>query len=144
MKKILTITTALLVLICFSTVSAHAGSGKTHTMEGVILGAGIVILGSAIISGINRNHRPQYSENNHREQFSASYRQKYDNRHHRQFSSPGTRGYWTVKRVWADPVYGKKWNPGHYNSRGVRVNGRNQKYVVKNGYWHEEKVWVRR
>ena len=56
MKQIITITTAVILLICFSTVQAHA---DRKTMEGFMLGTGVAILGAAIISGINNDRRPR-------------------------------------------------------------------------------------
>ncbi|MCD4721134.1 MAG: hypothetical protein K8S13_14940 [Desulfobacula sp.] len=141
MKQIITITTAVLLLICFSTVSAHA---DRKTMEGFMLGTGVAILGAAIINGINNDSRFQYSPNysrHHRHHY-AGYRQGYKNRYHRKCKPHRSRGYWEVERIWIKPVYKKKWNPGHYNRRGNWISGRHEKFIVQDGYFQEEKVWV--
>ena len=138
MKKIIATTTAVLLLICFSTASAYAGAARRHTIEGFMLGTGVAILGAAIINEINKDSKPQYTQNNsrHDEYCYAGYRYGHNNRHHR------SRGHWEVERIWIDPVYEKKWNPGHYNRRGDWVSGRYEKFLVQDGYWQEEKVWV--
>ena len=138
MKKIIATTTAVLLLICFSTASAYAGAARRHTIEGFMLGTGVAILGAAIINEINKDSKPQYTQNHsrHGEYCYAGNRYGYNNRHHR------ARGHWEIERIWIDPVYEKKWNPGHYNRRGEWLSGRYEKFLVQDGYWQEEKVWV--
>ena len=142
MKKIIAITTSVLLLICFYTVSAHA---DRKTMEGFMLGTGIAILGAAIYNGIHNDSTPQYTQNIARPDAyrHAGYRYVLNNKHHIKYRHIGPGGYWKVERIWIDPVYEKKWNPGHYNRRGEWVSGRHENFLVQNGYWHKEKVWVR-
>lgn len=142
MKKIITIITATVLLICFSTVSAHA---DRKTMEGFMIGTGVAILGAAIINGINRDARPQYTQSysRHNEYRHTGYRYGYKNKYHRKYRHHAPRGHWEIEKSWVDPAYEKKWNPGHYNRRGSWVDGRLEKFLVTNGYWQEEKVWVR-
>jgi hypothetical protein len=138
MKRIIAITTSILVVIFFSTVSAHA---DRKTVEGFMLGTGVAILGAAIYNGIHRDSPvPQYTKNysRHDGYRSTGYRYK----HHRKYRSQGPRGHWELERIWIAPVYEKKWNPGHYNPRGEWISSRYEKFLVQNGFWQEEKIWV--
>ena len=141
MQKIIAITTIALLLICFSTVSAHA---DRKTMEGFMIGTGVAILGAAIINGIHNDSRHHYdrSYSRHSRHYYAGYRQGYKKGHHRKYKSHRPRGYWEVERIWVEPVYEKKWNPGHYNRRGNWISGRYENFLVQDGYFQEEKVWV--
>ena len=136
MKKIIAITTSVLVLTFFSTVSAHA---DRKTVEGFMLGTGVAILSAAIFNGIHKTSPHQYIQKHSR---SDKYRHAGNRYDRRNFRHQGPRGYWQIERIWIDPVYEKKWNPAHYNRRGEWVNGRHEKFLVQNGYWQEEKIWV--
>lgn len=146
MKKTITITTAILLFVCFSTVSAHAGAARRHTVEGFMLGAGVTILSAAIINGIHRDSRGHYTKSYARPD--RRHPDRYDDgcgrRNHRKIKSHGPRGHWEIEKIWISPVYEKKWNPGHYNRRGIWVSGRHKKFMIKQGYYREEKLWVRR
>ena len=144
MKKIIAITTTVLLLICFFAASAHAGAARRHTIEGFMIGTGVAILGAAIINGINNDSRHHYdrSYSRHSRHYYAGYRHGYKNRHHRKYKHHRPRGYWEIERIWVEPVYEKKWNPGHYNRRGEWLSGRYEKFLVQDGYFQEEKVWV--
>ena len=141
MKKMIAITTSVLLLICFSTVSARA---DRKTMEGFMLGTGVAILGAVIINEISKDSRPQYSRNHsrHHGYHHAGYRYKHKSIHHKRYRHHRPRGCWEVERIWIEPVYEKKWNPGHYNRRGNWVTSRYEKFLVQNGYWQEKKIWV--
>lgn len=145
MKKIIAITTVVLLSVCLSTTSALAGAARRHTIEGFMIGTGVAILGSAIINGINRDSRPQYTQrySRHGEYRHSGYRNRHRNNYPRRFRHQKHGGYWEVQRIWIDPVYEKKWNPGHYNRHGEWVNGRHEKFLIANGYWQKEKLWVR-
>lgn len=145
MKKIIAITTTALLLICFSTVSAYAGSARRHTMEGIMIGTGVAILGAAIINGIHQDSRPHYTRNysRHDEYRHNGYRHNYKNKHHRKYRSHSTKGYWKIEKIWIGPVYEKRWNPGHYNRRGDWISSRHEKFLVQDGYFQKNKVWVR-
>jgi len=144
MNKLIAITTTVLLLICFSTATALAGSARKHTIEGIMIGTGVAILGAAIINEINRDAKPQYRANyaRHDGHRYAGYRYDHKRRNHRRYKSHRSRGHWEIERVWIDPVYEKKWNPGHYNRRGKWISGRVEKFMIKDGYWQEEKLWV--
>lgn len=131
MKKYIAITTASFLILGTST--AFAGAARRHTIEGFLLGTGVTLLGTAIVHSMNRpepqpvkvvtvHHRNQY--NTHRDR--------------------GPRkGHWEKRKVWIEPVYETRWNPGHYNKRGKWVAGRYQEFRVADGYWKKERVWVR-
>jgi len=144
MKNVITITTAVLLLTSFSIVSAYAGAARRHTIEGFMLGTGVAILGAAIINEINNDSKPQYQRNHSRQgrYRHAGYRHSRNKRHHSKYKHHRPRGYWEIERVWIEPVYIKKWNPGHYNRRGKWISGRHEKFPVQKGYFQEKKVWV--
>ena len=143
MKKLIAITTATLLIICFSTVSAHAADRKT--MEGFMIGTGVAILGAALLHNANKGPRlkvltpdqDQHRDRNHYAGYGYGHKRKHHKRYHH-----GPRGHWEIEKVWVEPVYETKWNPGHYNRRGEWVEARNEKFLVKDGYYQEEKVWV--
>jgi len=145
MKKIIAITIVVLLSVCLSTTSALAGAARRHTIEGFMIGTGVAILGSAIINGINRDSRPQYTQrySRHDEYRDSGYRNRHRNNYPRKYRQPNHGGYWEVQKIWIDPVYEKKWNPGHYNRHGKWVYGRHEKFLIANGYWQKEKLWVR-
>ena len=142
MKKAITTITTIFIVIAFSSLPAHA---DRKTMEGFLLGTGVAILGTAIIHGINKNDKPAYQSSYSHNKFNnhASYRDRDQHRSPKKHYNRGPRGYWSVERVWIEPVYEKKWNPGHYNQHGEWVDSRYDTFIVSNGYWHEEKRWVR-
>lgn len=136
MKKLIAITTAVLLLICFSTVSARA---DRKTMEGFMLGTGVAILGTAIFHGLNKNSKPQLSRNHGH--YDAHISDRYKVRHHRKFNKNRS-GHWEIDRIWIESSYEKKWNPAHYNRRGEWISARYENFLINDGYWQEEKVWV--
>ena len=149
MKRIIaTITIILMVTGVLTVSSAQAGSSKRHTIEGIMIGTGVAILGAAIINELNddnhysrhhtykRHYPPVYKKRVYREYRHANHR------HHHKKYGRHSRGHYEVDRIWVEPVYETKWNPGHYNRRGKWISGRYEKYMVKQGYWSEQKVWV--
>ncbi len=141
MQKTVSIITAVLILVCFSSVSAHA---DRKTMEGFMLGTGVAILGAAIIHGINKGSQQQYasSYSTHNGHNYAEYRYGHRNKHHRKYRHHRPSGHWELEKRWIEPVYEAKWNPGHYNRRGEWIDGRYEKFIVAKGCWQENKVWV--
>ncbi|WP_153307449.1 hypothetical protein [Desulfospira joergensenii] len=135
MKKFTIMTIALVIISLVWGSAAHAGAARRHTIEGFMLGTGAAILGTIIYKGMNRE--PERAAWNSR-------------RHHRHApyrscrKGPGhNRGHWETGRIWIEPVYQVRWNPGHYTPRGRWVSGRNEKFIVQEGYWQEKRVWVR-
>jgi len=149
MQKSISIITAVLIFVCLSTVPAHA---DRRTMEGVLIGAGVAILGTAIIQGIHQNSHSQYMpytqnypvyETNTYTGYNYGYQNRHHNRRHVNNSwKKRPRGHWEIEKIWIEPVYETKWNPGHYNRRGKWKNGRYEKYIVTKECWQEDKVWV--
>jgi hypothetical protein len=150
-KTIATITAVLLISGIVSVTSAHA---DRKTMEGFMLGTGVAILGAAIIHEINkgsdparekvvtvRHHRYDEPPYSHQNGYYKKERHHNKNRHHNRYARHN-RGHWEVEKIWIEPVYEKKWNPGHYNRHGEWISGRYEKFVVQKGYWSEKKVWV--
>ena len=147
MKKIFTILIALSMIICFTANVAFAGGGRrnhndrdrrhnnhSRVNKHVAIGVGAAILGAAIISSIHNSTPRREYQNNYDNSFN---RNTY--KHHR---PPKPKGYWSVKKVWMEPVYQTRWNPGHYNKHGKWVKGRNQSFLVEKGYWEEVKLWT--
>ena len=137
MKKTIATFTGIFLIIILSSAPARA---DRKTMEGFLLGTGAVLLGTAIYHGMNQDsdpgpayasHSPRYREGRHHRPA------KRYARHHR------PRGHWEVERVWVEPEYERKWNPGHYNRRGQWVSGRYERFKVSRGYYREIKTWVR-
>ncbi|MCP4022543.1 MAG: hypothetical protein GY729_11940 [Desulfobacteraceae bacterium] len=149
MKKLATILAVTIIAVCMTTVSAHAGAARRHTIEGIMIGTGVAILGAAIYNGMDNSHHisaPAYQHRpprrphhrpHHRPQswYGQQHGQSYG--HHRPYG-----GRWEITRVWIEPVYESRWNPGHYNKRGRWVRGRYQQFRVSKGYYEERKVWV--
>lgn len=135
--------TALLFLICFSAVPARA---DRKTMEGFMLGTGAVILGAAIINGMNNNDSPRYYSRHHSPppQVYIDYRDGHHDRHHGRHHYDMPRGHWEIVRVWVEPVYERRWNPAHYNHRGEWVEGRYENFEISDGYYQDQRVWVGR
>ncbi len=150
MKELITMTTTVLFLICFSTASARA---DRKTMEGFMLGTGVAILGAAIINGMNDNDRPRYSRHHSPPpevyiEYRGGYNDRRGDRHHEDrhwghhYDRPN--GHWEIVRVWVEPVCERRWNPAHYNHRGEWVEGRYENFEISGGYYQDQKVWVGR
>lgn len=128
MKKknifILLITTIL--CISFLVPSAWAGSKQRHRWEGVAIGIGAAILGSALFC---RPHHPR-----------PCVRPV--------FHCPPTRrvvvcptGYWEMRKTWVPPRYERIWVEGYYDRYYRWVPGHwEERY--KPGYWIKRKVWA--
>lgn len=119
MKKIIVMTLVTLVMIWIFVGPGYAGSRHGHLMEGILIGTGAVILGSALVNGIHHDDRVAVKVASRRD-----YRS-----HNRRFRHP------RAGRVWIEPRYDDRWNPGHYNRRGRWVKGRHERVVVRQGFW---------
>ena len=136
MKKFLTLMTAVALSLMILIPSANAGSPQSHRWEGLAIGVGAAILGSALLNhhvaasapapGVYAPPAPEYRR--HR-----SYRHR-----------PRSRGHWEIRKTWVAPVYEKVWNPGHFNPRGRWVKGGWIQVEREPGYWEEERIWVAR
>lgn len=130
--------TKLIILILVSvftitilTPTAYAGNTQKHRWEGVAIGIGVALLGSAFIKQNRHYSRPAPE---------PVYKR-------RSAPAPGYshhRGHWEVRKEWIPPVYKKVWNPGHYNKKGRWVEGHWIEIVNQAGCWEETRVWVTR
>jgi hypothetical protein len=136
MKHLISIMTAVVVLICLSTAPAQA---DRKTREGVLLGIGAAVLGTVIYQGLKQPSGYREPQRYHVPPAYERRSQCRDMRRHVQ----GPAGHWEIERIWVEPVYQTRWNPGHYNRKGHWVNGRHEKFRIQDGYWQERRVWVR-
>lgn len=127
------------VLLCCLLVvsSAWAGNVQRNRWEGVAIGLGAAIIGSALFS--NHHHYPParryYSppEVYHHYPPASGY-----------YAPSNDCGYWEIRKVWVPPTYKRIWNPAHYNRRGEWVSGQWIEVEERPGYWEEKRVWVSR
>ena len=149
MKKQIAITTAAAFLVLSMTGFAQAGSRHghhhnkhhkshhshhhhhhhhNHALEGVVIGAGALMLGAAIAQSINTPSVPAAPSI------------------HMVPPPPApcvrNQGHWETRRVWVPPVYETRWNPAHYDAAGYWVQGRYENFMTSNGYWEQSRVWV--
>ena len=143
MKKTIITIIAITCMISLTSISSHAGSSKRARLEGFIIGSSTAFLGAAIINQLHHN-RPRViiheSKPRHHKKHYRSNRHRHNDR--RRYHEP--RGHWEVERIWVAEEYEERWNPGHYNKKGVWKSGRYQRFVVREGYWTEKRVWVSR
>ncbi|MDD9303727.1 MAG: hypothetical protein HUK40_15860 [Desulfobacter sp.] len=125
MKKQIAIITASFLIIAVFAGFADAGAARRHTIEGFLLGTGVTLLGTAIVHNMNRPEPVAIRKGRH-----------HGNRNCR-------KGHWETQRIWVEPVYETRWNPGHYNRRGRWICGRQERFEIAQGYWQRERVWVR-
>ena len=128
----------VLCLAVFSTflmvpASSWAGSPQSHRWEGVAIGIGAAIIGSALIRAYHDT--PAVTAPPHRP--IAAYP-------HYRPAPPQPAGYWQARKVWVPPQYQKTWNPGHYDRKGRWVPGQWFQTEIRPGYWAQTRVWVRR
>lgn len=124
-----TITLGLLAIFTVFTMmpaSAWAGSPQSHRWEGVAIGVGAAIIGTALIKAAQNANEAAYASN----QATVAY-------HHRRPA-----GHWETQRAWVPPVYEKTWNPGHYSRHGRWIQGHWIQVETRAGYWTQERVWV--
>lgn len=109
--------------------SAQAGSPQRHRWEGVAIGVGAALIGSAIIKSMH-HYPPAVQHRPHKV-------------HHYHYNAPpAPSGYWDTQKEWVPPECKKVWNPGHYNRRGRWITGRWMRVQTQPGYWKESRVWV--
>ena len=133
MKKSIITLMAITCIIGFTAASSSAGSSKRDRLEGFIIGSHAGFIGATILSTFHNNRPKVYvNEPRHQKRHYRNSRWKHQER----------RGHWEMERIWVEPEYEEKWNPGHYNRKGEWRSGRYQRFVVREGYWVEKKVWV--
>ena len=97
-----------------------AGSKQRHRWEGVAIGLGAAVLGSALL---HQRH----------------YRRPIPDRIYLDPPPPRCR-YWDYEEVWVPPAYEREWRPGRYNRWGRWIPGRWERSVVSPGHWEEQRV----
>jgi hypothetical protein len=166
-KSLFTIIIAFIFAFVALVPAAHAGNVQRQRWEGIAIGIGAAIIGSAILNqkragNYDRHdqiiYRPAPSRGDiptgysHRES-DPEYRQypSHDNRPHSpNYRRPGHtrgdhgRGHWKVRKEWVPPTYKKVWNPGHYNRRGKWKTGHWITMEDRPGYWTKTRIWVSR
>lgn len=113
--------------------SVWAGNVQRNRWEGVAIGIGAALLGSALF-----NHHMNRS--GERE---VVYRPPPPHRHRDNFRHRPS-GHWEIRKKWIPPDYERVWNPGHYNPNGRWVSGHWIEIEKEPGYWAEERIWVSR
>jgi hypothetical protein len=147
MKKTITLTVIVAFFVLAAVPAAQAGSPQRHRWEGVAIGVGAAIVGSAILNNAHRGHtstrvihhhssRPTCRPYHHRPHYRPCPPPRYTP------PPPPPRGHWEVTKVWVEPVYERVWNPAHYNRHGRWVPGHWMNVEKTPGYWKEERVWV--
>ncbi|MEJ2658964.1 MAG: hypothetical protein P8012_17545 [Desulfobacterales bacterium] len=106
-KKYIIMIIATVFTVSFVVSSAWAGSPQQYRWEGVAIGVGAVIVGSALLNNCLYAHPP----------VRVVYRHVERPRHG--FYSPSRyRAHWSVEKRWGPNRSRRVWNPGHYNRRG--------------------------
>ncbi len=128
MKKkpsLLAVASLVVCVALFTASSAHAKSPQRYRWEGVAIGLGAALLGSALL-------HPPYC-----------YRPAPPPFYRFPPSPPAPEcDQWEVRRVWIPPRYDWVWVPGYWR-RGCWVPGRWEKRLVSPGHWEERRYCFR-
>ena len=135
LKKLPLIMIAVFLSLLFAANWSWAGNVQRNRWEGVAIGIGAAILGSALIN----QHR--YSPPPPATACYPTYRETKPKRYHR---PPPKYGYWEIRKEWVPPIYRRVWNPGHYTPRGKWVPAGWIEIVDRPGFWEERRVRVSR
>ena len=108
---------------------AQAGSAQRYRWEGVAIGIGAAILGSALL---HHNRQDVYYGRPYNGSEYGSYRPR----------QPYRSGHWEMRKEWVLPTYRRVWNPGHYNRYNEWVPGGWIEIADRPGYWIKTRVWV--
>ena len=131
-KKSLFILVLLAVFtLVFLTPQVQAGPEERYRWEGIAIGVGAAIIGSAIL----QNH---YQSQNH-EYVVYHKPARVERPIHRYRQIPG---HWEIQKEWVPTTYKRVWNPAHYDRYREWIEGHWMKIVDQPGYWVEKKVWV--
>ncbi len=141
---------AFIIVMIFSFVvlvpTANAENVQRRRWEGVAIGIGAAILGSALLKDhhthtryVHTRHEP--SRYHRHSDHSPYYRLKHHKRRHgREYDH--RHGYWEIVKEWVPPTYRRAWNPGHYGRRGKWVPGHWIEIEETPGYWTKTRVWI--
>lgn len=133
MKKIAISLIAALTCVSLLTVPAWAGSKQRHRWEGIAVGIGAVLLGTALLN----SHKNIAAEE------TASYHVPMSHCAPRYCPPRPPRAHWEIRRIWVPPTFKRVWNPAHYNHRREWIPGEWIKIIDEPGHWTEERVRVR-
>jgi hypothetical protein len=109
-------------LALLSVSSAYAKSPQRYRWEGVAIGVGAAIIGSALFC-------PPY---HHRPAPPPFY-------HHPPYHPRPDCDSWEVRREWVPPQYDWVWIPDHHDHRGCWVPGYWEKRLISPGHWEERR-----
>jgi hypothetical protein len=152
MKKILVSSIAVMVCLCLAASPAWAGSKQRHRWEGVAIGLGAAIVGSALVNAARQpNNETTVANPNQTFNYTPAQPHVYAP----SMPSPPPvyqappqpqcpRGHWETRKTWIPETYRRAWNPAHYNRQGRWVPGGWIEIVDQEGRWVEERVWVGR
>ena len=133
MKKTIIIIMAIACMISLTVTSSNAGSKERKRFEKFLIGSSAGLLGAVLLNNLNHNRaRVSTNEPGHHRKYRRSYRHRHN----------GPKGHWKVEKIWVEPEYEERWNPGHYNKKGEWKSGRYQKFIVREGYWKEKRIWI--
>ena len=114
----------------FLTPQAQAGSQERCRWEGIAIGLGAAIVGSAILKAHIDSRNDRYVVVRHPP---ARVHQRVIHR------PPPPPGRWEIQKEWVPPTYKRVWNPAHYDHRGKWVPGQWIEVVNHPGHWVEKK-----
>jgi hypothetical protein len=126
MKKTVMASLAMIFFMSLFVNPVFAGSKQRYQWQGVAMGLGAAILGSAIINSCSA---PEPVTVIRHEPYPCSY------------SPPRPRhDCCETRRIWVPPAYERVWNPAHYEC-GRWIPGQWIALEVRSGYWREERLW---
>ncbi len=134
-KNLFILLITIMLCVSFLVPSAWAGSKQRYRWEGVAIGIGAAILGSALLS--NLHHPPARLPHQPRPCLVPVF--PCPPPPYRVEISPT--GHWEMIKRWVPPRYERIWVEGYYDRYYQWVPGHwEERY--KPGYWIEKKVWV--
>lgn len=132
MKRVICFVAALAV-ITVAALPVQAGPRHHHghhVAEGILIGAGIVAIGSAIVHGLARP--PLYPPGPPPLVRPPVVRPPY-------WAGPPA-GPCRIERVWVRTISENRWVPGHYSPGGAWVPGHYENVPVRGGHWENRRV----
>ncbi len=137
MKYLISMTTAVVMFICLSTVPAQA---DRKTREGFLLGVGAAVLGSVIYQGLNQPYAYRGTQRHHSPP--AYYNDRGTQCRNPRMYHRGPAGRWEVKRIWVEPGRDARWQSDHRHRKGKWNHSRHDKFKGRDGYRNEVRVWI--
>lgn len=140
LRNLFIIVVAGILLTSMLSQPVWAKSAQRYRWEGVAIGLGAALLGSAILHD-GRNSR--YDRYNPRPQHQPRYDRHYQKPRHRPWRARryGYRpcDYYDYERFWVPPVYDRFWRPGRHDPYERGVRGRWKKRMIRPGHWEERR-----